>query len=333
MITQAGIIKEIEKILVPDMRIDTTLSVIFLKKNKAYKLKRKIKNNFVDYSSLQKRREFCIKEFVINKRNSPGLYRAVIFAYRNSDGSLELAHDAEHNIYSPTEYMVEMNRFDEDLLLCNLAKNNMLTDDIGYFVAEKIAKMHNAAPTVDVGDYSEKFLKVVNIIIRQFLDSSYGVLPAASLSAVPEKLLSAFNNCRNVLRKRGSMGFIRECHGDLHLGNICIFEGSPCIFDAVEFNTEFTHIDTLYDLAFLNMDLYHHGLPGLAAKIADKYIADTCSDKKDFADLMPLYLGLRTIIRCSILAVSSKETLSKKSASTLKGESVKYYQETLSFLS
>ena len=333
MSCQAAIINELGKLLSPDGRVDTSFSVVFLKGQRAYKVKRESKNGFLDFSTLAKRKFLCGREFEINKRNSPGLYRGVVFAYRGGGGALELWSGGKLPAGAPEEYMLEMNRFEEDQLLAKLSGKGLLTEPLCLSVAGKIAQMHTAATIVNCADYAGKFLTVVNIIIDQFRDSAAGIVPGEALEEVPRKLLAAYSYCRGVLARRGAAGVIRECHGDLHLGNICLFEGAPCIFDAVEFNTEFTHIDTLYDLSFLIMDLHHHGLPGLAEKISGKYLADTGTDIAEFRSVMPLYLGLRSIIRCSISAAGSKNNSSVKTISVLKEEALKYLRETLAFLS
>lgn len=333
MTRQSEIIDEIEESLSPDGRIDTALSVVFLKGQRAYKIKREMKNSFLDYSTLQKRKALCEREFHVNRKNSPELYRTVIFAYRDEAGSIKLWDGGACPLSAPDEYLLEMNRFNEDLLLSKLADKGLLTETLCCSAAGKIAEMHNTAILVTPGDYVKKFIKVVNIINEQFKDSARGIVPEEALQTVPRKLLTAFEKCRKVLAARGAAGFIRECHGDLHLGNICLFNGAPCVFDAVEFNTEFTHIDTLYDLSFLIMDLHHHGLFQMADKVSGSYLVATKTDKKDYLAVMPLYLGLRSIIRCSISAASSRENTSEDSAARLKQDALKYLQETLNFLS
>jgi hypothetical protein len=226
-----------------------------------------------------------------------------------------------------------MNRFDEDALLSRLAMRGSLTEALCGAVAAKVAHMHDAAPLVESAGYAEKFLQVVDIIIGQFRAATDGILPAETLKVVPHRLQRAFNNCRDVLSARGSTGTVRECHGDLHLGNICLYKGEPCIFDAVEFNTEFTHIDTLYDLSFLIMDLHHHGLPKLAEKVAAGYLAGTRTPRADYVAVMPLYLGLRAVIRCSISAGSARGSQSPKTAVAQQREARHYLEEALVFLS
>ena len=330
---QAARITEIGTLLSPEKRIDTSFSVIFLKGGKAFKVKRALRNGFLDYSTLEKRRAMCEWEFRINSRNSPELYRGVIAAARGRGGELELHANAAAPGHDTVEYLLEMNRFEETMLLSRLAAAGRLTDGLCSDLAGKIALMHGSSPLVEFGDYAGNFENVVRIIIRQFSESTVGVIPEKASPEISAKLLAALDRCRPVLAARAEDGFVRECHGDLHLGNICLFNGAPCIFDAVEFNTEFTRIDTLYDIAFLIMDLHHHGLSGQAGRIMEGYLSGTGTSREAWEAVMPLYLGLRAVIRCSISAGSLRECRSKETAARLREEALRYFREADGFLS
>jgi len=332
MLSQTKLIDGIEKLLATKRRIDTAFSVVLLTGENAYKLKREVRNGFLDYSSLWKRKALCEREFMLNKKTSPDLYKRVVVVCQNESGSLKLWNGEDSQPGVPMEYLIEMNRFDEKQLLSGLASHGLLKEELCRSVAAKVTEMHAAAPIVEAENYPEKFLKVANITCQQFRDSTRGIVPDEALETIPQGVRAAFDGCRQILAARCKGGFIRECHGDLHLGNICIFNGTPCIFDAVEFNTEFTHIDTLYDLAFLIMDLHHHGLPGLATQVAEAYCTGTNTETSDYETVMPLYLGLRAIIRCSISSASSRESTSNNSATWLRSEATKYLKEAFSFL-
>lgn len=329
---QQETIISLEWLLAPNRRIDTSFSVIFLKGDRAYKIKREVKTPFLDYSTIEKRGRLCKREFEINSRHSPELYRGVM-TVRCGNGSIGLLRSDDTPTEEAAEYLLEMNRFDEEQLLSRLAARGLLTEELCGAVAAKVARMHGAAPVVESTGYAEKFLQIVNIIIAQFRAAAGGMAPEDALDEIPRKLQSAFDNCRGVLSARGSAGTVRECHGDLHLGNICLYKGAPCIFDAVEFNTEFTHIDTLYDLSFLIMDLHHHGLPKLAERVSAGYLAGTNTPLADYAAVMQLYLGLRAVIRCSISAGSAVGSQSPESAAALRREALRYLEEARTFLS
>ncbi|OGR65692.1 MAG: hypothetical protein A2X31_09655 [Elusimicrobia bacterium GWB2_63_22] len=330
MAKQPELIKEIETLLAADGRVDTALSVVFFKDRLAYKLKREIKTGFVDYSTLRKRKAMCEREFLINKKNSPDLYIAVAAVCRGRDGALKLWGGKGPLPGVPVEYLVEMNRFREKDLLSNLARAGSLDSAISDVLIERVAAMHAAAPRVPAGNYDKKFRKAVDISIRQFRESAAGVLPPDAWRDVSAKLLRAFERCAPVLKKRGKSN-IKDCHGDLHLGNVCLYGGRPRVFDAVEFNPEFTHIDTFYDLAFLLMDYHHHRMPRQAERAADKYLAAAGLDRADFAALMPLYMGLRAVIRSSISAAGSK-CVRGEPQRRLRAEAVRYHGEALEYL-
>lgn len=330
MAKQPELIKEIETLLAADGRADTALSVVFFKDRLAYKLKREIKNGFLDYSSLSKRKAMCEREFLINKKNSPDLYNGVAAVCRDRSGALKLWSGKGPRPGVPVEYLVEMNRFEEKNLLSNLAKAGSLHSVISDALIKRVAAMHAAAPRVPAGNYAEKFRKAVEISIRQFREAAAGVLPPDAWRSVSGELLRAFERCAPVLKKRGKSS-IKACHGDLHLGNVCLYGGAPRLFDAVEFNTQFTHIDTYYDLAFLLMDYHHHKMPRQAERAADKYLAAAGVARAEFAELMPLYMGLRAVIRSSISAAGSK-CLQGEPQRRLRAEAVRYYTEALEYL-
>jgi len=330
MAKQPELIKEIETLLAADGRVDTALSVVFFKDRLAYKLKREIKTGFLDYSTLRKRKAMCEREFLINKKNSPDLYIAVVAVCRDRSGVLKLWGGKGPLPGVSVEYLVEMNRFEEKGLLSNLAKAGSLDSAVSDVLIERVAAMHAAAPRVSAGDYAKKFRKAVEISIRQFQVAAAGVLPPDAGLAVSGELLRALELNAPLLKERGK-SFIKECHGDLHLGNVCLYGGRPRIFDAVEFNTEFTRIDTFYDLAFLLMDYHHHKMPRQAERAADKYLAAAGLGRTDFAALMPLYMGLRAVIRSSISAAGSK-CVRGEPQKRLRAEAVRYYTEALEYL-
>jgi len=329
MAKQPELIKEIETLLAADGRVDTALSVVFFKDRLAYKLKREIKTGFLDYSTLRKRKAMCEREFLINKKNSPDLYLAVAAVCRDRSGALKLWGGGPLPGV-PVEYLVEMNRFEEKNLLSNLAKAGSLGSAVSDVLIERVAAMHAAAPRVPAGDYVKKFRKAVEISITQFRGAAAGVLPPAAGPAVSGELLRALELNAPLLKERGKSS-IKECHGDLHLGNVCLYGGGPRIFDAVEFNTEFTRIDTFYDLAFLLMDYHHHKMPRQAERAADKYLAAAGLGRTEFAALMPLYMGLRAVIRSSISAAGSK-CVQGEPQRRLRAEAVRYYNEALAYL-
>ncbi len=105
-----------------------------------------------------------------------------------------------------------------------------------------------------------------------------------------------------LIEARRAAGKVRRCHGDLHLGNICLFDGEPTLFDCLEFSEALASIDILYDLAFLLMDLVHRGLGGFANRVLNRYLDRTLED--DGMAAVPLFLSLRAGIRAHVTATA-----------------------------
>jgi hypothetical protein len=105
-----------------------------------------------------------------------------------------------------------------------------------------------------------------------------------------------------LLDRRRAAGKVRRCHGDLHLRNVCLFEGKPTLFDCLEFSDELASVDVLYDLAFLLMDLEHRGLADFANLVLNRYLDLT--DEDDGLAAMPLFLSVRAAIRAHVTAAA-----------------------------
>jgi len=126
------------------------------------------------------------------------------------------------------------------------------------------------------------------------------VLPRAETEALTKASLAIAEQHQALLKSRGSSGAVRQCHGDLHLRNICWYEGRPLIFDAIEFNDAFAQIDVLYDVAFLLMDLEAQGFAGYAAAVYSRYASAMQSADVPALRLIPLYLSMRAAIRAHV---------------------------------
>jgi predicted kinase len=110
----------------------------------------------------------------------------------------------------------------------------------------------------------------------------------------------------DLLDRREQAGKVRRCHGDLHLRNICLLDGEPCLFDCIEFNDRIATVDVLYDLAFLLMDLWHRGFPELANLVANRYLDET--DNEDGFVLLPFLMAVRAAVRANVTATQIEES-------------------------
>ena len=278
--------------------IDTHMSRVFLAGDRVYKLKRAVKLPYADLSTPEIRLATCEKELALNAPHAPGLYHAVRRVTRTGAGGLEF--DGTGPL---VDAVVEMARFDEDALLDNLARQGALSDALMADLAVAIADFHDQAPPVREISGSANLAAVLDINRAGFAASA--VFSRAEADRLDSAFRAALDRHRAALDRRGAAGLVRRCHGDLHLRNICLFEGRPTLFDCIDFNDQIATVDTLYDLAFLLMDLWHRGLTRQASLVANRYF-DHMGEDADFA-LLPFFMALRAAVRAHVTATMSED--------------------------
>lgn len=280
-------------------RIETHISQIFLIGDRAYKMKRAVKLPYVDFSTPGLRLAACKKEVALNAVTAPGLYIGVRRIMRGKEGRLGF-DDGEELV----DAVVEMVRFDQGALFDRMAVNGRLTDELMTQAARVIARFHCGAPIVHQGSGSANIAGVLRINAAGFATSRvFGAEELADFTRAFEQKLAVH---APLLDAREAAGKIRRCHGDLHLRNICLIDGEPRLFDCIEFNDQIANVDTLYDLAFLLMDLWHRGFPRLANLVANRYLDET--DDEDGFVLLPYFLAIRAAVRAHVTATQVEES-------------------------
>lgn len=305
-------------------RIDTHGAVVFLAGERAYKLKRAVRFPYMDYSTPEKRRAMCEAELAINRRTAPTLYEAVMPVTREA-GALRIGGTGV-----AVDWLVVMRRFDEAGLFDHLAARGALTDALMRELAVEIAEFHAAAERrPDHGGAAG---------IEWVIDGNRtGLLDAGEMFA-RDKVERFDHECRGALERsralldaRRAAGFVRRCHGDLHLRNICLIDGHPVLFDAIEFSDRIACIDTLYDLAFLLMDLEQRGLRPLGNAAFNAYL-QASGDRGALAAL-PLFLACRAGVKAQTLAASARAQPVEAARNTLAGQARAALDLGLGFLS
>lgn len=282
-------------------RIDTHISSVFLAGPLAYKLKRAVRYDFVDFLSLEARRSACEAELRLNRRTAPALYRRVVPITRSPSGALGFGGPGE-----ALDWVVEMQRFEQSALFSALAARQALTPELIDQLADAIAALHAVAEIIEAKGGHAGMARVA-----QGLDPLPGIGAEALLdpgmaASVAKALKREVERLKPLLEARRARGYVRRCHGDLHLGNVCLFEGRATIFDCIEFNDDFACIDTLYDLSFALMDLWQRGERGLANRLFNRYQGQRF-DGRGLAAL-PLFQSARAAIRTkarALLALSA----------------------------
>ena len=304
-------------------RIDSHGSVVFLAGAHAYKLKRAVRFSYLDYSSLELRRRACEREVILNRRTAPKLYLGVAAVTRGAAG-LALGGDGQ-----AVDWLVEMARFDEAGLFDRMASKGRLSERLMRDLADRIAEFHAAAEIDCTAGGASAIARVIAGNDHN-LRASSADFPPATLDRLHTVSSKALERIAPLLDRRREKGHVRLCHGDLHLRNICLFDGRPTLFDCVEFSDEIARIDVLYDLVFLLMDLRHRRLNQLANQVFNRYL-----DRRDEADglaAIPLFLSLRAAIRAHTGAAAAARQSDPRQAAALRSDIAFYLDEALAFL-
>ena len=306
-------------------RIDTHAAVVFLVGDRALKLKRAVRFDYLDFSRLDQRRFFCEAEVRLNRRTAPTLYRGVLPVCRRTTGELSLGQGE-----SVVEWLVDMNRFDQQLLFDRLATANRLDLDLMARLATTIAAFHaSAAPRVDHGG-ADGLEWVIDGNAAGFADFGSAWLDSRTCARVTAAARSELRRRRELLDGRRQAGWVRQCHGDLHLGNIVIIDGQPTLFDGVEFNDELSCIDVAYDVAFLLMDLWRQQLFSHANRVLNRYLAATW-DLEALA-LLPLFLSCRAAVRAKTSATAASVQQDRQRRDDLQALATQYLALAEGFL-
>jgi aminoglycoside phosphotransferase family enzyme/predicted kinase len=286
-------------------RIETHASIVFLAGAEAYKLKKAVRYSYLDYSTQQKRRAACEAELAINRRFAPRLYLRVEPVLRAADGALRrgFGKDGEHGEGEAVDWLLVMRRFDQDDRLDHMAERGALNPAIMIALADRIAALHAAAePRRDFGGASG-FRPAIEGALENLRVAVPQGLPEKEVEAWGEAAFAALERQAGLLDRRRAAGKVRACHGDLHLQNICLVEGVPTLFDAIEFDPAIYTIDVLYDLAFLLMDLHRRGLDRYGNLVFNRYL-DRC-DETDGLAALPLFIAVRAAIRAQVTAAAA----------------------------
>jgi aminoglycoside phosphotransferase family enzyme len=305
-------------------RIDTHAAMVFLAGDLAYKLKRAVWFPFLDFSTLDRRRTACDAEVRLNRRTAPGFYLGCRPVTRQADGNLALDGDGK-----PIEWTVVMRRFDQDLLFDRMAERGDLSASHMIELADEIAVFHAAAePRPDRGG-SEALRWIIDDDIEELaaMPETFGSTGVEALRHLSDE---ALRRCGALLDTRRATGFVRHCHGDLHLRNIFLWEGRPTLFDCLEFDENLACTDVLYDLAFLLMDLEHRGRRDFANLIFNRYLQRT--GDRGGLPAVSLFLSCRAAIRAKVEASGAAYQHDEAKAETMRASAREYLKLATGFL-
>ena len=276
--------------------IETHISIVVLTGPFAYKIKKPVDLGFLDFTTLEKRRLYCDEELRLNSRFAPEIYLDVV----RISGTPETPRIGGTG--EIIEYAVRMREFPQEALADRVLARGELTPRQVDALSAGIARFHSDAPRssrIDGFSTPEAVLApaLQNFAQIRLLPGQAGFMPV--LEKVEAWTRQEHGRLREILAGRKREGLVRECHGDLHLGNIVILEGEPRAFDCIEFNPELRWIDVMNEVAFLVMDFQAAGRTDFARRFLNGYLEAT----GDYAGLRVLryYCAYRAMVRAKVM--------------------------------
>ena len=277
-------------------RAHTHISELFLVGDEAFKLKRAVRLPYADFSSVEIRLSLCEREVELNRRTAPLLYRRVRRITRSQEGGLEFDGSGE-----VVDAVVQMRRFAEENLFDRLARAGRLDAALMRRTADSIAEFHAKAERSN-NNGADLLAGVLAINEAGFTESH--AFDDQEVQRLNARFREALAMHRAELDARVAAGRVVRGHGDLHLRNICLFDGQPTLFDCLEFSEELATVDVLYDLAFLVMDLFHRDLCDHGNLVANRY-CDVARD--DGWALLPFFMVVRAAVRAHVTGAQIAE--------------------------
>ena len=304
---------------------ETHISWVVLTGLYAYKIKKPVNFEFLDYSTLEKRLYYCQRELQLNRRFAPEIYIDVV-AISDVDGQWKF--DNSENI---ADYAVKMRQFDNDYLADKLADRHQLTSSMVRKLASEIAHFHHYFPS-----YQSEKKETTAKAFEKALCQNFQQIETYPIADVDRKLLIRIKDWQlravekffPLMARRAMEGYVKDCHGDCHLGNIVFINDKPTLFDCIEFNDDFRLMDTIAEAGFLSMDLCARNFSALA----DRFLNDYLEYRGDYdgLKLLELFRSHFAVVRAkvSLLKEDPNRTTLQSGESYLKFNSYLQLAET-----
>lgn len=276
--------------------IETHISWVLLTGPYVYKIKKPLDLGFLDFATLDKRHQACLDEVRLNRRLAPDLYLDVV-AITGTPDAPRLGRDG-----AAIEYAVKMRQFPADATLDQADAQGRLAAEQVEAIAASAGRFHlagceRAAPDTPWGS-PEAVWRPVEQNFLQIASRLRDPADAARLAALRRWSAAEHERLAPQIAARKRDGFVRECHGDLHLGNLAWDGGRLVVFDCIEFNPELRWIDIASEVAFCFMDLLHRGHRGWAWLFLNRWLEMT-GDHGGLA-LLRYYAVYRALVRAKV---------------------------------
>ena len=282
--------------------VETHISWVLLAGEFAYKVKKPVELGFLDFRKLDQRRFFCEEELRLNSFWAPELYLGVVPIVMHN------GHPRISGNGPAVEYAVCMRRFDQALRLDHQLDAGTLTANDMLELAAEITARHQAA---DRAGPPGRLLVATKRLMWDNFEDLIGEVAHERIVVLHRWTKESLGRQEVKLKERCGNGCYRECHGDLHLGNIVRLAGGIKAFDCIEFSDVLRRIDVVADYGFLVMDLMARGRTDLAYAFTNCYLE--ISGDYDGVTLLPLYMVYRCLVRAKVAAIRRRERRSGES--------------------
>jgi aminoglycoside phosphotransferase family enzyme len=275
--------------------IQTHISFVFVTDNFVYKVKKAVNFGFLDFSTLENRHLYCQKELEINKRLCPQIYLEVV----PLNQKIKIKIKGEGEII---EYALKMKRLPQERIMTLLLKEGKVYKETIDEIAKVISQFHlNAVTNLEISQFGT--IKIIKTNwdenfsqTTKYIDQT---IPRITFQFIQTGINTFIKTNQALFEDRIANNRIRDCHGDLHSGNIFITD-QICIFDAIEFNDRFRYSDIAADVAFLAMDLDFQQRPDLSNYLLERYLA--YSKDKQLMQLLAFYKCYRAYVRGKVIS-------------------------------
>jgi hypothetical protein len=278
----------------------THISFIFLTRNFVYKVKKAVNFGFLDFTTLEKRQFFCEKELELNRRLCGDMYIEVVPI--NKSDIIKMKGKGE-----TVEYAVKMKRMPQERMMSKLLEENKVDKKLIDKIAKIIAEFHSKAET---NKRISKFgsLAIIETNWKENFEQTKefvgNMMSMKDFKIIHERIKAFMKENASFFKKRMDEGRVRDCHGDIHSGNIFVTD-KIYIFDAIEFNERFRYSDVASDVAFLAMDLDFKEKSELSNFFVKSYVE--YSGDQGLMKLLPFYKCYRAYVRGKVASFKLKD--------------------------
>jgi len=276
--------------------IQTHISFIFIAGDLVYKVKKAVDFGFLDFTTLEKRKYYCDKEIVLNRRFAPDVYNDVVGITEKTDTDLSLGNDG-----AVVEYAVEMKKIPEERMLYSLMKTGKVTENDVRRVGKYLAQVYGNIPSDEKARAFGTFDVISTNVIENFDQTrkyAGGPVSEEAFNTLESWSRSFMDRKSALFDMRITNDCIKDCHGDLHLQHICIEDDAVSVFDCIEFNERFRFGDVASDVAFLSMDFDFNGMKRFGDIFVNTYIEE--SGDLSLNDVLRFYKVYRAMVRAKV---------------------------------